>query len=58
MCRISFELANLCLVPKCLALGRIQGVALFNANLCSCILYGRFNCTLLKMAQSEPKFVG
>lgn len=58
MCRISFELANLCLIPQCLTLRRIKGVALFNANLYSCILYSRFNCTFLIMAQLESKIVG
>lgn len=33
MCRISFEMASLCLVPQYLTLGRIQDVALFNANI-------------------------
>lgn len=58
MCRFSFELGNRCLIPQCLTLRRIQGVALFKANLYSCILYSRFNCTFLIMAQSEPKLFG
>lgn len=58
MCRISFELANPCLVPQHLTFGGIEDVALFNANIHSCILYSRFNSTVLIMAQSEPKIFG